>query len=425
MDIRFPTGWMLRIHVAAFLWNDDSGDDLVKILVAWDDPKESELLQLYLGLGDNVVTVCSSRDELRAQSSQENWDIAFLSQTFPSNVEEGFASFMELQKLLPDTPVVLGCRQDEMIALPRFLKMGLRSYVIRDERGDFIFLVLSNLESTVAAVQSERTSRLADVLREEMDGVRKLQETIIPRGIQSQKGYRTVAKYEPSEVNIAGGRPVVMAGGDYYEVFPVDKRTLVALVGDASGHGLKACMSIITMHTLIRMISQEQYRDTAAFVTEINKRLSENVVVQSGGGFITLFYASIDTEEHIMKWTSAGHQLALIHDRNTNEVYPVGTNADGGLPLGIAPEMGYETASIALPPMCRILIYSDGLSDALAPAGGEYGMFGLHGITETLQASKDLSLEEAMERLFSASRTFTGGEGRHDDTSLVLVERYT
>ena len=397
----------------------------MKILVAWDDPKESELLQLYLALGENQVTVCSSREELRAQSSQETWDIVFLAQTFPTSAEEGFAAFMELHKLLPDTPIVIGCRPEEMIALPRFLKVGLRSYVIRDERGDFIFLVLSNLESTLAGVQSERTSRLADVLREEMDGVRKLQETIIPRGIQSQTGYRTVAKYEPSEVNVAGGRPVVMAGGDYYEVFPVDQKTLIALVGDASGHGLKACMSIITMHTLIRMISTERYKDTAAFVTEINKRLSENVVVQSGGGFITLFYASINTEKHIMDWTSAGHQLALIHDRRNNEVYPVGTNADGGLPLGIAPDLTYDSSSIELPSMCRVLIYSDGLSDALAPGGGEYGMFGLRGIVETLQSSKDLSLEDTMERLFTASRTFTGGEGRHDDTSLVLVERYT
>lgn len=397
----------------------------MKILVAWDDPKESELLQLYLALGENQVTVCSSREELRSQSSQESWDIVFLAQTFPTNADEGFASFMELLKIMPDTPIVLGCRQDEMIGLPRFMKIGLRSYVIRDERGDFIFLVLTNLESTLAAIQTERTSRLADVLREEMDGVRKLQETIIPRGIQSQVGYRAVAKYEPSEVSVAGGRPVVMAGGDYYEVFPVDQRTLVALVGDASGHGLKACMSIITMHTLIRMISQEKYRDTAFFVTEINKRLSENVVVQSGGGFITLFYASIDIEKHVMNWTSAGHQLALIHDRTRNEVYPVGTNADGGLPLGIAPDLTYETAAIELPPMCRVLIYSDGLSDALAPGGGEYGMFGLRGITETLQSCKDVSLEDTMDRLFSASRTFTGGEGRHDDTSLVLVERNT
>jgi serine phosphatase RsbU (regulator of sigma subunit) len=295
--------------------------------------------------------------------------------------------------------------------------------VIRDDRGDYLFLILTSLESTVAAVQSERMSVIAEKLREEMDGVRKLQETIIPRGIQSQEGYQAVARYEPAEMSIAGGKPVVMAGGDYYEVFPTDRHNLVALVGDASGHGLKACMSIITMHTLIRMISTERYRQTASFVEDINKRLCENVIVQSGGGFITLFYSCIDTESHRLYWTSAGHPLALIHDLNTNEVIPVGSNSDGGLPLGISTDIPYDGGEMAIPPRSRILIYSDGLTDALAPNSGDYAMFGVEGIIVAMQECRDKTLEEAMEYLFTKSRAFTCGQGRHDDTSVVLIER--
>src|SRR5262249_43745882 len=165
---------------------------------------------------ENEVVLCATRAELLEQARQGHWDVAFLAETFPSgSADEGFASFMDLRKELPDTPAVLGARPGEMIGLPRFLKHGLRSYVIRDERRDFMFLVLASLESTLSAVQAERASVLADRLREELDSVRKMQETIIPRGIQSQKGYRTVARYEPSEVNVAGGKPVVMAGGDY------------------------------------------------------------------------------------------------------------------------------------------------------------------------------------------------------------------
>src|SRR5437764_1413449 len=109
-----------------------------------------------------------------------------------------------------------------MIDMPRFLVKGLRSYVFRDGRGDFVFLVLSNLESTVAAVNAEKARALSERLREEMDSVRRLQETIIPRHLGSQTGYRTAARYEPSEVTVAGDRPIVLAGGDYYDVFPID-----------------------------------------------------------------------------------------------------------------------------------------------------------------------------------------------------------
>src|SRR5262249_9523264 len=150
-------------------------------------------------------------------------------------------------------------------------------------------------------------------LREEMDGVRRLQESIIPRGLVTPPGYRVAARYEPAALGTIAGQPVVLAGGDYYDLFCPDERTLVVLVGDASGHGLKACMSIMAMHTLIRMLAGERYRDTGAFVTEVNRRLCENSIVQGGGGFITLLYAAIDTAGHTMTWTSAGHPLALMH----------------------------------------------------------------------------------------------------------------
>jgi phosphoserine phosphatase RsbU/P len=395
----------------------------VKILVAWDDSNETELIQLYLSLGgENDVEVCDGAAGLTSKVVRNGWDVVLMAQTLPT-ADDGFTAFRALRTAAHDLPVVLGTRAEEIIGLPRFLKQGLRSYVIRDGRGDFMFLLLSALESAVEAEKASRASVLAGKLREELDGVRKLQETIIPRGIHCQTGYRAVARYEPSEVSVAGGQPVVMAGGDYYEVFPADNQTLVALVGDASGHGLKACMSIITMHTLIRMIAGERYADTGAFVEAINKRLCESTIVQSGGGFITLFYAAIDTGRHTMRWTSAGHPPALLHDRQTNKVTPVGGNSDGGLPLGIAAEIGYDVLTADLPPGGRVLIYSDGLTDALAPADRQPVMFGVDGICRTLRACRDCTLEQTMEALFHESRVFTEGEGRHDDTSVVIVER--
>jgi len=394
----------------------------VNILVAWDNPAEAELLQLYLAVdGENDVTVCTDRADLVGRAANP-WDVAILAQTMPS-ADDGFATFQAFRAAAPSVPVVLGTRTEELIGLPRFLKHGLRSYVVRDARGDFLFFLLAALESTVAAVRSERAGALADLLRVELDGVRKLQETIIPRGIRCQPGYAAAARYEPSEVNVAGGQPVIMAGGDYYEVFPADGQTLVALVGDASGHGLKACMSIITMHTLIRMMTQDRYTDAAGFVGAINRRLSDSAIVQSDGGFITLFYAAIDTDRHLIHWTSAGHPPALLHDRQTDTITPVGSPHDGGLPLGITRDMGYDTLTAELPPGGRMLIYSDGLTDALAPGGGSSGLFGVNGIVRTLRACRDRSVDETLDALFRDSREFTGGNGRHDDTSVVLVER--
>jgi serine phosphatase RsbU (regulator of sigma subunit) len=394
----------------------------MRILVAWDDAHEAELLSLYLATGDNEAVAAANPADARARLGEGNIDAVLLALTFPT-AEESFALFGKVQEDHPGTPVVLGCRQAETLSLPRFLMRGLRFYVIRDERGDFIFLVLASLESAVATLRAEESRKLAEKLREEMDGVRRLQESIIPKGLVAPRGYRVAARYEPAQMQVVGGQPVLMAGGDYYDLFCPDDHTLVVILGDAAGHGLKACMSIMTMHTLIRMFHGQQYRDTAALVTEINDRLCENSIVQSGGGFITLFYAAIDTVTHTMTWTSAGHPLALLHDLEKNEVTQVGNDADGGFPLGISPGVAYPAATAVLPASSRLLFYTDGLTDAFPQGKENFKPFGVRGIHEALLASRAGSVEEALTQLFHASDAFTGGTGRHDDTSAVVMDR--
>ncbi|HEV3119936.1 MAG TPA: fused response regulator/phosphatase [Gemmataceae bacterium] len=395
----------------------------MRVLIAWDVPREAELIALYLNTAENQAVSCLTAGEVLARAELGLWDAVLMSLTFPKTADEGYELFTKLQEALPDVPVVVGCRPGEMFALPRFLTHGLRFYINRDERGDFIFLVLSCVSSAVAATHAEEARKLAARLREEMDGVRRLQESIIPHGVRPPDGYRVAARYEPSQVSVVGDRPVVMAGGDYYDLFRPDESTLIVLIGDASGHGLKACMSIMTMHTLIRMFSGDKYRDTAAFVTEINQRLCENSIVQGGEGFITLFYAAIDTVAHTMTWTSAGHPLALVHNLRSGDIAPVGGDADGSLPLAISADVQYTSRKLELAPGSRVLIYSDGLTDAFPMNGDAHQAFGVQGVKEALRASAREELDQALNTLFQQSNTYTGGHGRHDDTSVLLLER--
>jgi len=78
---------------------------------------------------------------------------------------------------------------------------------------------------------------------------------------------------------------------------------------------------------------------------------------------------------------------------------------------------------VELPQNCRVLMYSDGLTDALPTADANCPAFGVDGITDTLRKCVADPLEQALDMLFRNSSAFTGGAGRHDDTSVVLVER--
>lgn len=394
----------------------------MRILIRWDDAAQAELISLYLGAGEHETAVALEPDEFRRYAAEQDWSIVLFS-TSAADPDATFKEFEEFRQVRPDCPVIGACRSDDVFRVARYLTHGMRSYVLRDAGGDFVFLLQSILESTMEGVRAEREQKLAERLREEVDSVRRLQESIIPRDIKTPKDYSVCARYESSQIRVLGGRPVVMAGGDYYDAFRVDEDHLVLLLGDASGHGMKACMSIMTMHTLIGMLRSDEYQNTAAFVAEVNRRLCGQQIVSDEGGFITILFGILDGKTHTFQWTSAGHPIPLLHNLESNHVEPLGTNDDGGLPLGILDDAEYEFRVSTIPPNSRLLLYTDGLAEAFPESGDGHGEFGEEGIKATLRKSRSRPIDEALQALFDDSTAFTQGTGRHDDTSALLLER--
>lgn len=393
----------------------------MRILVGWDNPAEAELLSLYLGIGDNEVTVATTPHAILERGRDLGWDVTLLSLSLPDS-QGAYEVFQELRKAQPECPIVGACHPVEVFRIARFMTHGMRSYINRDTSGDFMFLVHATLEGVVEAVRAEREQKLAERLREEIESVRKLQESIIPRDLHCPPGYRVVARYEPSQIQVVGGRPVILAGGDYYDLFRLDDDNVVILVGDASGHGMKACMSIFAMHTLVGMIRGRQYANTAAFVGEINRRLCEHTILKDQGGFITLLYGVLNTTEGTFQWTSAGHPFPLLHTLGDDAITAIGTKGATGLPLGLYDDGDYETYVTPIPRHSRLLLYTDGLIEAFH-GEDEHREYGMEGVEGTLRRTCSTSLDKALQALFDDSFAFTGGLGRHDDTSGVLLER--
>lgn len=120
-------------------------------------------------------------------------------------------SFEAARKLAPETPIVGACPESDVYRIARFLTAGLRGYVIRDRAGDFMFLLQAVIEGAIRQAHAERERIIAERLRREIDSVRRLQETIIPRDIESPDGYDIVARYESSQIRVIGGQPVTLA----------------------------------------------------------------------------------------------------------------------------------------------------------------------------------------------------------------------
>jgi serine phosphatase RsbU (regulator of sigma subunit) len=110
-------------------------------------------------------------------------------------------------------------------------------------------------------------------------------------------------------------------------------------------------------------------------------------------------------------------------DLESGEVTPLGGLEDGGLPLGIYEDADYDLHTSTIPPNSRLLVYSDGLEEAFPDGNRDFGQYGIEGIEESLTNSIGKPLTDAMQALFDDSHEFTNGSGRHDDTSVVLLER--
>src|SRR5260370_41811989 len=108
----------------------------MKMLVAWDDPAEAELLDLFLNADGSSACLAPTGAELLSRARAEDWDCVLLSRTFPTSEQDSFGLFGEVQTALPDVPVVIGCRPNELMSLPRFLVHGARSHVVRDCQKD-------------------------------------------------------------------------------------------------------------------------------------------------------------------------------------------------------------------------------------------------------------------------------------------------
>jgi sigma-B regulation protein RsbU (phosphoserine phosphatase) len=395
----------------------------MRILVGWDVAAEAELLGTFLSVDDGQVQVCTALDEaLAAAHGDSHWDAVLLATGFPSE-ETGFAAFQQLHKILPDVPFVAAVPNSDVYRIARFLTAGIRGYLIRDQAGDFMFLAQAVIDAAVKSLDAERERFISEKLREEVESVRKLQASVIPRVMDCPPGYCVAGRYEPSQIRVLGGRAVTMAGGDYYDVFTLPDGSLAVIVGDASGHGMKACLSIMTMHTLLRLLRENRPDNTAAFVEQVNRNLCQQTIVNDDGGFITLFYGVLNPQTHELAWTSAGHPVPMLHDMRSGRSELIADKEAPGLPLGIIPDAEFEVRRHSIPPHSRLLVYTDGLVEAFQVSGAEHHEFGEEGLRQSLHHSRQMNVNDALQHLFDASLEHTHGEGRHDDTSVVLLER--
>lgn len=204
-------------------------------------------------------------------------------------------------------------------------------------------------------------------------------------------------------------------GGDFYDVIHLDSDHLAVVVGDVSGKGITAAMMMATCMTLLRAYC-ESFRSPGRIIRKINPRLIDGN--EEDCLFTTLFLAVINVRLNSLTYCNAGHNPALLQrvDGSIVELDEI-----HGPAVGVMDELPYGETRLDFNPGDRLLLYTDGASEAFNPAGELYGVERLRGYlrqSEPLLGSCDL-----LAALLADLNQFSASELPHDDVTLLAVQR--
>jgi serine phosphatase RsbU (regulator of sigma subunit) len=212
-------------------------------------------------------------------------------------------------------------------------------------------------------------------------------------------------------------RPANTVAGDYYDVFPRPGKTneenrVVFAVADVAGKSIPAAMLMATFQASLKTLSTAQV-PLQELVSNMNKYACSNS--QGGLRFTTAFLAEYDAARRIFHYINAGHNNPILR-RSSGLIERLDV---GGLPLGILPEAKYESASVALSPGDWLIIFTDGLVEAVNSHDED---FDEPRLLSALEEGVSSMPKELLDRLMASLDLFVGATPQHDDVTCLLVK---
>ncbi|MGQ0543661.1 MAG: SpoIIE family protein phosphatase [Blastocatellia bacterium] len=201
-------------------------------------------------------------------------------------------------------------------------------------------------------------------------------------------------------------------GGDYYDFVPRHDGKMLIALGDVSGKGTAAALLMSSLHAAIHaQVSAKSELD--AIVNSVNQYLADNTPANR---FVTLFIGELDPTTGLLAYINAGHNPPLIgHVDGT-----ISQLGSGGLPLGILPGADYAMGQVTLKSGESLVVYSDGVSEAVNPSDEEFGIERLSAVIQKNLAGSASGLRDKVE---SALSEFTKTAPANDDITLLIVKR--
>lgn len=302
------------------------------------------------------------------------------------------------------------------------LSVPLRSHgkfigalTVFNKRNEEMFNQLDQRFLSIVAGQSAQVIESVRLLEEEKQLARLQEELRVAGQIQNSLMPDKFPQFDGYEIN-ARNLPAGDVGGDSYDVVSLDERRVLLSLGDVSGKGASAALLMANAQAIIRSqfsVGGAADHHLGTLVQGVSEYLAQ---WSAHDKYITLFLGTLDTENHRLDYVNAGHNPPLI--------CRAGGSLDklevGGIPMGMFPDMTYETGSISLEPGERLVIFTDGVTELFNEEDEE---FGDERLEEFVRSNCSCNSIEFTSLLYDTLEKYRGSRTPSDDITLLTVRR--
>jgi serine phosphatase RsbU (regulator of sigma subunit) len=266
-----------------------------------------------------------------------------------------------------------------------------------------LFTVLAN----VAAIRIEQ-ERLAAVERRE-----QVLERDLRQAAEIQASLLPSVPPEMDGLDLAGfNAPCRMVGGDYFDFLPYGDEKMGFVIGDVSGKGMPAALLMTGLQARVRMLAESRGE-----LSRVMSQLDRSVTTGCPGTlFASLVLCVFDTRTGSLEYCNAGHNPPILV-RTSGKVERL---PGGGTVLGLLPGFGYQSGRAVLDKGDVVVLYSDGVTEAVNADDAE---FGEERLVDLIRSLRDSTAAGLIGGVTDALKDWTAGMPPYDDLTLVVARR--
>lgn len=260
--------------------------------------------------------------------------------------------------------------------------------------------------SAAVAIENARLYQVAvekGRIERELQLARDVQASLLPRETPHRPGWEVAAYWQPARE----------VAGDFYDFVALDDQRLGLIIADVSDKGMPAALFMALSRSVLRA-SLAGATSPAAGILHANRLICADA---TNNMFVTLFYAQLDPASGELTYVNAGHNPPWLYRAADHQLVPLRRT---GMPLGVFASAPFKQETVQLAPGDIVLLYTDGVTDALDDHDQE---FGLERLKSYLSEHPARSATELVTGLRDALRDFTGPHAPFDDITVVVLKR--